>query len=190
MLKLSKVVGLAATLALMVPGVAMAGNHPPDTNDPCAAGRNPTTLCDGGGDDGDHHGNWGGHDGDGDGTPVPGPQGPQGPQGPPGVGVPGPQGPQGVPGTPATAQRVCVSRRQFDLTLPKSYARVTKVTAWVAGKKLTMKVVNGKVHISLAGLPKGVYAVRIQHAGKHAVRRLYTICGAGNVSAYNVPQRG
>lgn len=129
--------------------------------------------------------------------PAPGPSGPQGPQGDPGTlgtpgtsGTPGPQGPQGVPGTPAAAPRTCVSRRQFDLTLPKGYANVTKVNAWVGGKKSTMAVSNGKVHISLAGLPKGVFAVRVSHVGKNAVRRLYTVCGAGNVSAYNVPPKG
>jgi hypothetical protein len=121
---------------------------------------------------------------------TPGPAGPAGPQGP--AGAPGPAGKDGVTTTVTIIKQdskvpdSCVSRREFNLTLPKDYRNVRKLKVNVAGKTETMTVRNGRVHISFKGLHKGVYGVAIRHKGKRTVRRLYTICNAGNVTAFNV----
>jgi hypothetical protein len=131
-----------------------------------------------------------------------GPAGPAGPAGPT-----GPAGSSGVPGanatTPATTtSKACVSRRTFMLYLPvKTLRHARSVTVTVAGVTRTMHPNKaGKVRISLVGLKKGVYGVVVKtpkgvtgidpktgltRAGFFA--RIYTVCGAGNVTAVNVP---
>lgn len=127
-----------------------------------------------------------------------GPVGPQGPAGPAGTGTSGPAGPAGAPGTPGVTTvvvvektvivekkaRTCTSRRIFNITLPKNYGKVVRVT--VGGKTKNQTVKNGKVRVDFRGRHTGTYAVVIRKAGRKSVKRIYTLCLGGNVSDYNV----
>ena len=145
-----------------------------------------------------------------------GPQGPMGPEGPIGpTGPLGPQGPAGQNGADgqngsngkdgATGQngvtttivitrvvveqpKACASRRQVTIHLPKSYKGVGKVRARVSGAMKTLKVNHTKrtVQVDMRGLPAGTWAVVIRTKGRPTIKRLYTTCGAGNVTGYNL----
>jgi hypothetical protein len=121
-------------------------------------------------------------------------------------GSPGPAGANGANGAPGATTvapaRTCVSHRRFSLFLPVRALRHAKsVRVTVAG---VMKIMHpnraGRVRIDLTGLRAGVYGVVVQtprgvrgvdpktgltRAGYYA--RIYTVCGAGNVSKVNVP---
>jgi hypothetical protein len=122
-------------------------------------------------------------------------------------GANGADGANGAPGTTTvvnttTPVSTCVSHRRFSLFLPVKALRHSKtVRVTVAGKMLNMHPNKaGRVRISLAGLHRGVYAVVVQtpkgvkgidpktgltRAGFFA--RAYAVCGAGNLTALNVP---
>jgi hypothetical protein len=104
-----------------------------------------------------------------------------------------------------TPVKSCVSHRRFSLYLPVKALRHAKtVRVTVAGKVYRMHPNKaGRVRISLVGLTRGIYAVVVQtpkgvkgvdpktgltRAGFFA--RSYTVCGAGNLTALNVPTRG
>lgn len=122
-----------------------------------------------------------------------GAQGQQGTQGLPGAnGVNGANGADGANGvtTVVTVQKsepVCVSNRKVRFSLPYQYQGAKKVTALVGGKKQTSKVVGKHLKVTFTiKEPKGIYALVIK--GNHTrptVKRLYTVCGAGNLSGYN-----
>lgn len=181
-----------ATLALAFPAAASAaGNHP---KDPCAEGRNPTTLCNGG---------------------TPGPAGPAGPSGAPGTpgapgtagapgtpgtdgttGSPGVAGPQGAPGVTTTVvvtrtetvpPKKCVSRRKISVLLPGRFKSGQRVRVTVGGQTARMKVRKGRIRVSLVGRRCGVYGVTFRRKGLKPFKRLYTAGPNGNVTAYNVP---
>jgi Collagen triple helix repeat (20 copies) len=143
----------------------------------------------------------------------PGPQGPMGPEGPIGPSGPigpqgseGPQGPAGTTGPQGLAgqngvtttivitqvivekPKLCSSRRQVTVHLPKSYNGVGKVRAKVSGATKALKVNRTKrtVKVDMRGLPAGTWAVLIRTKGRPTIKRLYTTCGAGNVSGYNL----
>jgi Collagen triple helix repeat (20 copies) len=133
-----------------------------------------------------------------------GPLGPQGPAGPQGAEGPvGPQGPAGENGaagqngvtTTIVITRVvvvhpksCVSRRQVTIHLPRSYKGVGKVRARVSGAGNSLKVNRAKrtVQVDMRGLPAGTWAVVIRTKGRPTIKRLYTTCGAGNLTGYNL----
>ncbi len=136
-----------------------------------------------------------------------GPTGPMGPQGPAGVnGADGAAGKDGVNGKDGAAGQngvtttivitrvvveqpnVCASRRQVTFHLPKSYKGVGKVRARVSGAMKTLKVNRTKrtVQVDMRGLPAGTWAVVIRTKGRPTIKRVYTTCGAGNVTGYNL----
>ncbi len=133
-----------------------------------------------------------------------GPMGPQGPAGPHGAegpaGAQGPAGENGADGqngvtTTIVITRVvvehpkqCVSRRQVTIHLPRSYKGVGKVRAQVSGATNALKVnrIKRTVQVDMRGLPAGTWAVVIRTKGRPTIKRLYTTCGAGNVTGYNL----
>jgi Collagen triple helix repeat (20 copies) len=151
----------------------------------------------------------------GPGGPI-GPAGPMGPQGPAGAeGPAGPQGPAGEDGadgqdgvngkdgvagqngvtTTIVITRVvveqpkaCASRRQVTIHLPRSYKGVRNVRAQVSGASKALKVNRTKrtVQVDMRGLPAGTWAVVIRTKGRPTIKRLYTTCGAGNVTGFNL----
>lgn len=131
----------------------------------------------------------------------PGPAGPAGPQGPQGApGSPGASGTSGASGrdgvsTTITVERrssapaSCRSRRTVLVTLPKAYRHATRVRVRVGDAVRNLRVRNGRVTVSLVGLRRGVYSFALRQHGKPTVKRIYTVCNAGNVSSYNVPEQ-
>ena len=139
-----------------------------------------------------------------------GEQGPVGPQGPAGAngadGKDGASGKDGVNGKDGTGgqngvtttivitrvvvvhAKPCTSRRQVTIHLPRSYKGVGKVRARVSGASKSLKVNRTKrtVQADMRGLPAGTWAVVIRTKGRPTIKRLYTTCGAGNLSGYNL----
>jgi hypothetical protein len=143
-----------------------------------------------------------------------GPVGPEGPAGPQGAtgdqgdqgdqgatgdrgafgnqGVPGPMGPQGPQGEPGVttvitvdARDGCVSDRTITFTLPHQYKGVSKVYARVGGQ-LQTSAVSSKMKVSFTlKRAKGVYALVIKQTNRPTVKRLYSVCGAGDLTGYN-----
>jgi hypothetical protein len=101
----------------------------------------------------------------------------------------------------APAPKKCVSHRKFSLFLPVKALRHSKtVRVTVAGKEVNMHPNKaGRIKISLEGLTAGVYAVVVQtpkgvkgidkygHTRAGFYARQYAVCGAGNLTALNVP---
>jgi hypothetical protein len=116
-------------------------------------------------------------------------------------GLAGPSGANGVNGqngvtTIFTVTRVvmespkqCSSRRVFTITLPRSYKGMSHVRVQTASTVKTLKINRAKrtITIDLRGLKAGTYGVAIRSKGHKTLKRLYTVCNAGNVTAYNVP---
>jgi hypothetical protein len=136
-----------------------------------------------------------------------GPTGPMGPQGPAGEnGADGAAGKDGANGKDGAAgqngatttivitqvvvqqPKPCSSRRQVTIHLPKSYKGVRKVRAQFSGASKALKVNRTKrtVKVDMRGLPAGTWAVVIRSKGRPTIKRLYTTCGAGNVTGFNL----
>jgi hypothetical protein len=199
MTKIITAIVAAAGLAVLAPS-AMA-TQPPDTQDPCAPGHNPTTLC------GDtisvddptaeecptggqvlvindvRYPICNGADGTNGADGAAGAPGATGATG--ATGVTGSDGLRGVAPAPVAAARKCVSKRRFSITLrTKALRHAKRVVVRVAGKRVVMRPnKSGRVRIDLSGLAQGVYAVVVRNGGG-ADSRVYTVCAAGNVSNY------
>lgn len=115
-------------------------------------------------------------------------------------GVPGATGATGVPGVDGLrgldgvvgvtpAGKACVSRRHFRMTLMPRFHGAKRVWLTVAGKEKLVKVNGGKVAVDFRGKPRGMFAVIVRKDDIKRQKRTYTLCGAGNVSAYNVVPR-
>jgi hypothetical protein len=136
-----------------------------------------------------------------------GPAGPQGPAGENGAdgqngadgkdGANGKDGAAGQNGVTTTIvitrvvfgqRKACVSRRQVTIHLPRSYKGVGKVRARFAAASKTLKVNRSRrtVKVDMRGFRPGTYAVVIRMKGRPTIKRLYTTCGAGNVSGFNL----
>ena len=70
----------------------------------------------------------------------------------------------------------------------RSYRGVGKVRAHVTAASRTLKVNRAKrtVKVDMRGLPAGTWAVVIRSKGRPTIKRLYTTCGAGNLTGYNL----
>ena len=123
---------------------------------------------------------------------VPGPTGLAGPAGPAGAtGANGATGATGALTAPLTApqSRKCITRRVLFITLPKTYKGVRSVRVSIGGRKHVLRVRPGrKVRIDFAaeGFGHGQYAVLVKRTGKPTVKRIYTLCADGDLTAYNV----
>jgi hypothetical protein len=89
---------------------------------------------------------------------------------------------------------VCVSKRQFDITLPRQFRGLTSITLYSASRgSRVVPVVNGRVHISFVGIvsrngPR-IVAAAIWIRGHAVAARIYTLCARrdeGGVGQVNV----
>jgi hypothetical protein len=97
----------------------------------------------------------------------------------------------GLPGAPGAAG--CLSRREFDVSIPQRFRWGTRVTVLVGGRKQwdgnspsVFVRANHRIRVALQGRPCGVYAVIVTKRGKRPWFRLYTAGPNGNMTGINL----
>jgi hypothetical protein len=83
-----------------------------------------------------------------------------------------------------------VSRRAFNVTLPRRYRDLRSLVVYVGSERRRLPVRNGQVRISFVGVRstagRGV-AVSAWIGGRRVATRLYTLCTQRGVGQVNVP---
>jgi hypothetical protein len=87
----------------------------------------------------------------------------------------------------------CLSRREFDVSIPQRFRWGTRVTVLVGGRKQwdgnspsVFVRANHRIRVALQGRPCGVYAVIVTKRGKRPWFRLYTAGPNGNMTGINL----
>ena len=87
----------------------------------------------------------------------------------------------------------CLSRREFDVTIPQRFRWGTRVQVLVGGRKQydgsvpsVLVRANHRIRVALQGRPCGVYAVIVTKKGKRPWFRLYTAGPNGNMTGINL----
>ena len=83
----------------------------------------------------------------------------------------------------------CVSNRTIRFSLPREYKGVRRVYAVVGGEHQVSRVRGKHLKVSFhLERTEGVYALVIRQTNRPIVKRLYSVCGAGDLTDYNATQ--